>query len=366
MKETYSYKGFFQDLYRTQGAQLHFAPPDFVSAETCRRHQEKLRDKLKELLGWDRLEQIDRQRQPQPELHRLWERTEPDGILVRSLSIQTLPGVRMPFYVLFPKDWQDGERRPVMICLPAHGANKEVVAGIADTPQAAEKLKRTPLEAYGRSFTERGYIAVCPDPSGFGLRQEAPASEDISFLGRRPFDPLGSSCHVLSETAEAFGLSLAGLIAWDNRKLLDYLETVSWAETDRIGCAGFSGGGLSTMWIAALDARVRLAVISGYIHGYYDCMMDTHLCSCNYVPGLWNIADISDIASLIAPRPLFVENGLEDIESGPVGIQGPEEQVSRIRNVYKSLGADEKLVMSTPPGPHAWHASCYAFVDRYL
>ena len=32
---------------------------------------------------------------------------------------------------------------------------------------------------------------------------------------------------------------------------------------------------------------------------------------CNYAPGLWQLGDISYICSLIAPRPLFIENGLD-------------------------------------------------------
>ena len=68
------------------------------------------------------------------------------------------------------------------------------------------------------------------------------------------------------------------------------------------------------MWLAAMDERIRLAVISGYIHGYYDSILECHLCPCNYAPSLWLLGDISDICALIAPRPLFAENGTEDVK----------------------------------------------------
>ena len=40
------------------------------------------------------------------------------------------------------------------------------------------------------------------------------------------------------------------------------------------------------MWLAAMDDRINLAVISGYLHSYYESMFHSHLCCCNYFPCL--------------------------------------------------------------------------------
>lgn len=227
-------------------------------------------------------------------------------------------------------------------------------------------MKETPLEQYGKVFCDQGYIAVCPDPAGFGERQEGLAREDRGTSREGKPDVLGSSCGKLAETATALGMSLAGLIAWDNRKLVEYLCTLPYVDSKRIGCAGFSGGGLQTLWLAALDDRIKVAVISGYIHGYQDSILDTHLCACNFVPDLWEYADISDIASLIAPRPLYVENGQDDPLNGVRGITDPREQVARIRQAYALFGAERNLEHFTPPGGHAWYAGCFGFVAKNL
>ena len=63
--------------------------------------------------------------------------------------------------------------------------------------------------------------------------------------------------------------------------------------TEHLGCVGFSGGGLQTLYLAALDERVRYAVISGYLYGFKDSLLELNgNCSCNYVPGLWNALDM--------------------------------------------------------------------------
>lgn len=120
------------------------------------------------------------------------------------------------------------------------------------------------------------------------------------------------------------------------------------------------------MWLSALDERVRLCVISGYVHGYLDSLLDCHLCPCNYAPGLWTLGDISDICSLIAPRPLFVENGIDDIENGPDGISGPRRQLAKIMEAYQLFGQEKLLIHYTPASPHRWHGGCYQFVDKWL
>lgn len=174
----------------------------------------------------------------------------------------------------------------------------------------------------------------------------------------------------LAQTAEALGLSFTALELWELQRLLDFAcdcPEVLWDEDGpSVGCAGFSGGGQYSMWLGAMDDRIRICVVSGYVHGYLDSLLDCHLCPCNYAPGLWKLGDISDICSLIAPRPLFVENGTEDVENGPLGIEGPKNQVEKIKKAYQIFEKEDLPEHSTPKGPHRWYGGCYEFVDKYL
>lgn len=264
----------------------------------------------------------------------------------------------MPFYMLVPGDWEAGQKRPAAIAIPAHGANKDTVAGVLSCPQVVQKLERTPRESYGRSLVKKGYVVFCPDPPGYGERIEPVPGEDKVFLGAVEPDPLGSSCKNLSQTAEALGLSLTALIIWDLKRLVDFAETCEEVDRNEIGAVGFSGGGQYAMWLAAMDDRISRAAVSGYVHGYYDSMMDTHLCPCNYAPNLWRLGDISDICSLIAPRPLYVENGLKDVLNGKQGIEGPKSQVEKIRKAYAVFGKEDQVIHYIFDGPHMWWGEC--------
>lgn len=362
---TYSYKIFFQKKYQEQGQQFSFAAKDREEADAWR---DAFRRALSAKLGLDRLTLWGKSCSARDAV--LLEEAQEDGYRRRKYALQTLPDVYMPFYMLIPD--QAGAENPAraMIAVPAHGANKNTVCGVGVTKEEKEKIAAAPVECYGREFAQRGYVVFCPDPPGYGERVEPVSMEDIQFIRKKERGSLESSCKDLAQTAEALGFSLTALEIHDLTKLLDFVcGCAEVKKEDRgaaVGCAGFSGGGQYAMWLAAMDDRIRLAVVSGYVHGYYDSILECHLCPCNYAPGLWELGDISDICSLIAPRPLFVENGTQDIENGPRGIAGPAMQVQRIRRAYALYDAQDSLYHFTPEGLHQWYGGCYDFVAQNL
>lgn len=366
MKDNYSFKQFFQYVYRREGQK--FVRPE-KGKEEMEEWQKKFRSELSEQLGLNRLSRL-ADGFPASDI-RLEDSRQEEGYLRQKIVMRTLPFVEMPFYVLIPDGVDAANPARAMLTFPAHGANKNTVCGVAETPEEAEKIKSTPDECYGREFARRGYMVFCPDPPGYGERAEPMPSEDRSFLPDQKRSSLASSCKELAQTAEALGLSLTALKLWEMRCLLDFACARPEVAKDeagrpRIGCAGFSGGGADSMWLAAMDERIRLAVISGYIHGYYDSILECHLCPCNYAPSLWLLGDISDICALISPRPLFAENGTGDVENGPCGISGPASQMERVRRAYALFEASDAVEHRTPDGIHKWYGECYSFVDRML
>lgn len=389
MAGAYSYKKFFQDLYKGMGQRYAFRAQ---TLEEAGRWKAEFGQALQETLGLDLLEEIavgwkrsvkGEESGTGEEITALiarsaqrLERVEEEGYIRHKFRMETLPGVFMPFYMLVPEGVSEEKPARTVIAVPAHGANKDTVAGVPACRTVREKLEKSPKEAYGLWLVKRGYVALCPDPPGYGERIEPPPGEATAFAPPSAEDPgeedasgqnpLGCSCKDLAQTAEAFGLSFTALEIWDLMRLTDFAVRQKEIDGKRIGCAGFSGGGQYAMWLAALDERIRAAVVSGYVHGYYDSILDVHLCPCNYAPGLWRLGDISDICSLIAPRPLFVENGLRDPLNGYRGIAGPKEQVDRIRKAYRLYGREERLVHVTPEGSHQWYGECYDFLEEML
>lgn len=179
---------------------------------------------------------------------------------------------------------------------------------------------------------------------------------------------MGSSCRELNQMAISLGLTVTGMWVFDLMRLIDYMETREDCDLSRLGCAGLSGGGLQTLWLSAMDDRVKAAVVSGYFYGYHDSLLLlSGNCSCNYVPHLWETVDMGDIAALIAPRPLMIETGDQDPLNGRGGVENVVSQLEITRRAYRLFHAEENLAHSLNHGAHRWYGrDAYGFMTHHL
>jgi len=307
--------------------------------EQWRRRMQKLLDGL---LGLDKMEAC----RPRPVTEDVV--MLPHGIRREHVRIQVEPDVWMPVYLLIPAG--AGRHTRVFVCPPGHnGAGKYTVAGLSEYGAVKEKIRQYHYD-YGYQLAQLGYVAACPDCRGFGERREDTAD------AQNPDTALRGDCYWLAHMGEPLGIPVAGMLTWDLMRLIDYLEERNEWDTTRVGCLGFSGGGMQTLMVSALDPRVSPAIISGYLYGYRDALLTLNRnCSCNYVPHLWEHLDMGDIASLIAPRPLLIQSCRDDRLNGPRGIVNAEEQVEIVRKAYELAGVPELLIHEICEGTHQWH-----------
>lgn len=320
-----------------------------LSKEMLIQWQKETREILIRLLGLSSIETC-------PLNPQLLEKVEIDnGILREKIVIQVEPDVYMPILILIPdkKNQKMIGNKPACILAPHghQGGGKWSVAGCHEIPGITDAIKRFNYD-YGLEAAKLGYIALCPDTRGFGERREV-LNQDVEGSYEQL---MSNSCLYLARMAEPLGLTVAGLCTWDLMRLIDYIEERKEWDTTRIGCIGFSGGGMQTLWLAALDERIRYAMISGYLYGYKDSLLKLHgNCSCNYVPGLWDQVDMGDIGALIAPRSVLIQSCEEDHLNGERGLINVYEQLDIMKKVYSGLGADSKLRFDKRPGGHCWH-----------
>lgn len=271
------------------------------------------------------------------------------GIVRTHAMLRVERDVWMPFYLLEPQapKLDAHGRKRCYICPHGHqGAGAASVAGVTGVPAVDDAVRKFNYD-YGLRLARMGYVTVCPDARGWGYRRDwkGQGDDENSFLR--------GTCLNQARMAEPLGLTVAGLNAWDNMRLIDYLEVRGDIVMDDLGCFGFSGGGYMTLYLAALDPRVRKAFVSGYLYGVDDSLL--HLngnCSCNYVPGLWRLLDMGDIASLIAPRPLLVQSCEGDHLNGVRGLANVDEQLGIVRGAYELVGHAGDLSHEVCPGGH--------------
>ena len=280
----------------------------------------------------------------------LVEEEKMDGYLREKRLLETEPGVIMPFYALVPDGLPKGGKRPAVIAAHGHQIGGKLgTAGRSDIPAVAERIEEFHCD-YGAALVKEGFIVFCPDARGFGERREIFMQGDTEELYLRP------SCTHLNNVAISLGQSMIGMLVWDLMKLLDYMATRDDCDMENIGCAGLSGGGMQTLWLSALDDRIKCAVISGYFYGYKDAMIKMQgNCSCNFIPHLWEKADTGDIGALIAPRPLLIETGERDIYNGQSGLSNVIPQVNITRGAYALFDMEERLYHHVFDTGHKWN-----------
>jgi len=273
--------------------------------------------------------------------------------------LQTEEKVYVPLFVLIPADLMPGEKRPAVICPNGHFARaKESVAGIREEENVQKDIDEFNLN-YGEDFVKMGYIAFCPDARGFGERTER---------ARQPDGEWKCTCTHLNRMGIPLGRSALGMCIWDLVKLTDWIETRNDCDATKIGCAGLSGGGMQSMYLAAVDERIKCVCTSGYFYGALESLLTMNEnCDCNYVPNMWKYFDMGDIASMIAPRPLIIETGDKDTLNGESGIDNIIPQFKIAQKTYEITGNDDKIIHSIFDAGHAWGGhEIYPFFKQNL
>jgi hypothetical protein len=127
---------------------------------------------------------------------------------------------------------------------------------------------------------------------------------------------------------------------------------------------GCSGGGMATLFAAAVDQRIKASLVSCYLNTFRDCVMSISHCIDNYVPRILNWAEMYDVAGLIAPRALWSEAGERDTTFPLAASKASFEKVKRI---YEVFGVAENTGQEVFDGPHEFSGKLgLPFLARHL
>jgi len=258
----------------------------------------------------------------------------------RKISLQVQPDDRMPAYLLVPKMFKG--RVPAIICFygTTSGAGKDTTVGLSGRTRGTPPH---PNLGFALDLAESGFIAFAADYLRDGERIKA---------GRRPYDT--------TDFYERFpDWSIHGKDIWDTSRAIDYLQTLEMVDPQKIGMIGHSYGGHSTIFTAALEPRIRVAVANGpvsdFLHHGLHWAVPKGAGNSQSLPGLRPYVldhtlplpiTFYEFTALIAPRPLLVGQA--------VGERRPmeEENSAAVSQVYGALGAGDHVRYHWYAGDH--------------
>ncbi|MCC5908129.1 MAG: hypothetical protein JJU13_18075 [Balneolaceae bacterium] len=262
---------------------------------------------------------------------------------------------RVPAYVHIPKNLTG--RAPAIVDLHSHGGmflyGKEKVIDMQPNDQRMIDYHKVNYE--GRPTTtemvRRGYVVITIDAFMFGERRvmmdedlsygwdrSTYTEEDINYLNGR----CRAKANTLVKSLIYTGMTWPGIVSWDDMRTVDYLITRPDVDPDRIGCIGVSFGGWRSLFLAGLDERISAACVSGFMSTVKPMLrnhIDTHSWV-HFVPGLHRYLDIPDVVSMMAPKPLMIQQCRRD---GLFPSDGMKESVEKIDSVYQKAGVADQF-----------------------
>jgi dienelactone hydrolase len=209
-----------------------------------------------------------------------------------------------------------------------------------------------PNADYALQLARRGYVVLAPDLRCFGER-----------LDWNPEDHYACDTNLVHAAMAGWNPLTQNI--WDLMRALDVLAEHPLVDPSRLGMVGISYGATVTLFTAAVDRRVAAAVVSGYFSSWAEShKMPWNMCGSQILFGMLGRLEHEDLGALVAPRPLLIESGTEDLLF-PVG--AATESVRRTRLVYGGAGASDRLVHDVFEGGHQWHGTeALPFLDRWL
>jgi len=295
---------------------------------------------------------------------KLFAEREDFGAYVRERVVyDTAPHASVTAYLYVPKRIVQTPR-PAVLCFHGHGPHgKDNVAGIATDLRRQRHLHRSHY-AFAPRLAERGYVCLVPDGRGWGERSVGFFRKSATD-GRHAFDERRDPCNVHFLKAQLFGLSLLWMNVWDDMKGVDLLSSRSDVDPARIGCMGFSFGGTRSLWLAALDDRIKAVNVSCYLTSFlvYALRLN-NTCGSQLPSGILAQCELGDVLALVAPRPLHVESGRHD-DGFPIA--SATDQFQTVARTYELLGVRDRVSYEIFDGGHRFaDGDAFAFFSRWL
>jgi len=211
------------------------------------------------------------------------------------------------------------------------------------------------FQHFGPALATRGVAVLAPDSICFEDRRR-------TGTGTQPREDDWLQHYTETSHGLVRGDLLMGKVLSDAAAAVSALAAVDEVDATRIGTLGHSYGGNTVLFHAALDERLSFACASGAACTYRTKLArGTPIEMAEVIPGILEVADVDELAGLIAPRPLLIVSATEDPYS-----RDADAVVAGAARSYAALGAGERIRHVRVDGGHALDDERFALVTSWI
>lgn len=243
------------------------------------------------------------------------------------------------------------EPLPTAICVQGHGTGMHISLGRTKYPHDSGDFSGN------RDFAVRN--------AAEGICSVALEQRCFGECGNNP-ETGSPNCEQASMRALLLGRTMIGERVWDISRCIDILEKyfADIVDAKKILCMGNSGGGTATVYAAAMEDRIRIAIPSCAVTRYADSIAAMHHCQCNYIPRIAKYFDMGEIAGMIAPNFLVQVNGQTD---GGFPIEPAKVTFAETKRLYTAAGVPDNCTHVIGSEGHRFYADAsWPTIRKYL
>lgn len=298
---------------------------EYINPEKAAADREKYRRDLTKILGWPLTKYEELKSGAMKVIKE--KRTETDDAVVYSMQFEILPDCL--FYGLFFENKNKTDNTPFVIAQHGGAGGPETISEMWGPSNYCRITDR--LLSHGANVFCPGLLLWATEDAPEGIEKYRPQGKDERDYADFRLRQLGGSITAV----EIFAI----------RRIIEYFIAGGFAHEGHIGMTGLSYGCFYTMMTTALETKINAAYASCQFSNRYtfdqwpDWIFD----------GIGEKFLDAEVASLVAPRPLFIEQGDGDevFKAEPFLAE-----CKRTEPFYKAAGAEDKLKYRVFTGGH--------------
>ncbi|MFN7936181.1 MAG: acetylxylan esterase [Bryobacteraceae bacterium] len=226
-----------------------------------------------------------------------------------------------------------------------------------------------PYQKCCQGLAQLGFLVLAFDTMGQGERAYYPGATSPLTRLRSADDE-----HTLpGQQMLLVGKTSTQLQVWDSIRSLDVLASHPLCDARHLASTGNSGGGTTTMFLAAVDDRLTCAAPSCPNSENFACEEfnppgSTDDAEQNFVYGGTHGFDRWDMLYPLAPKPLLILVSGKDFFGtySPSYIKNGRQEYARLASVYRTLGKADHLGWWESPLPHGLNYSARMEIYRWF